>query len=252
MSKDGVPGKAQYATLLHAYRVDPGDHKGNAEKAGLSPVVGYRVWEGGYAARYPWCVSIRDILAGKADIPLDVIGGTKRIRLAGATDRQNMREKTRELSLPVSTQDIESLCADLAAPIESAPDRKRLQNELLAVNRRITALRASALAESALRVPKLLQLLHNKAEEFLGTPGLMLDAEGLAMVSGFAVNIARIHQAFASQVEDVVKAERALNPRDDLAEAAKEIPPAEAESRAKAHLAKWGKVLNRGDGTANG
>lgn len=236
-SQVGAPTKRQYRLLIDAFRRDRGDVKGAADAAEVSPVTAQQVYEGKFAKSYPWCVSIRDFLDGKVEIDLDVYNGKRRPREAN----KSAPLAAVAVELP---DDAREILERLSEPVEDKVGRERDHRTLLAINRRITGIRLGSVAESTLRLPKLLNLLHARAEEFLTNKNL--SAEALVMGSQAALNIVRIHQAMTAQVTDIVKAEREMNPRDEVAQAERELTPEEAKVEAMKMLKEWGPALVSG------
>lgn len=243
MNQVGAPTKRQYRQLIDAFRRDRGDVQGAADAAGVSPVTAQRVYEGKFAKSYSWCVSIRDFLDGKVEIDLDVYNGKRRPR---ESDKVAPLAAV-AVELP---EDAREILERLSEPVEDKTGRDKDHRTLLAINRRITGIRLGSVAESTLRLPKLLGLLHKRTEEFLSQPNL--SAEALVMGSQAALNIVRIHQAMTDQVNAVVKAEREMNPRDDVKDATSEVTEEQAKARLLEKLRAWSPLLADGDKSAVG
>lgn len=237
-SQVGAPSKRQYRKLIDAFRMDRLDVQAAADAAGVSPITAQKTYEGAYAKSYPWCVSIRDWLDGKIEMDLDVYNGTRSPR------RRHQSDTALAAVAMEPPEDVREVLERIGAPVEDKAGRERDHRTLLAVTRRITGLRLGSVAESTLGIGKLLGLLHRRAEEVLSRPNL--GAEELVMASQAVTNIARIHQAMTEQVTSVVKAEREMNPRDDVADDAPKATPEEAKARLQEMAAAWAPLLAAG------
>lgn len=237
-SQVGAPSKRQYRKLIDAFRMDRLDVQAAAAAAGVSPITAQKTYEGAYAKSYPWCISIRDWLDGKIEMDLDVYNGTR------APRRRHQSDTALAAVAMEPPDDVREVLERIGAPVEDKAGRERDHRTLLAVTRRITGLRLGSVAESTLGIGKLLGLLHRRAEEVLSRPNL--GAEELVMASQAVTNIARIHQAMTEQVTGIVKAEREMNPRDDVADDAPKATPEEAKARLQEMAAAWAPLLAAG------
>jgi hypothetical protein len=235
----GTPTRKQYRKLVDAFAKDRLDFQGAADAAGVHVTTARKAYDGSFAASSPWCVSIRDFLDGKVDIDLDIYNGK-------SASRSHMKERGSQSAPTASALElpevVDAVLARLGAPVEDKAGREQDHRTILAITRRITGLRLGSVAESTMRMGKLLDLLHKRTEEVLSGP---LDAEGLVMTSQAALNIGRLHQAMTAQVVEIIKAERELNPRDETGDAIEPVTPTEGEQKAAEALNRWGHLLAR-------
>jgi len=239
----GTPTRKQYRKLIDAFAKDRRDYQAAADAAGVHITTARKAYDGSFAASSPWCVSIRDFLDGKVEIDLDVYNGKSAIHCRIKQQRAEAASKAAPTASALELPEVvDAVLARLGAPVEDKAGREQDHRTILAITRRITGLRLGSVAESTLRLGKVLDLLHKRTEEVLSGP---LDAEGLVMASQAALNIARLHQAMTAQVVEIIKAEREMNPRDETGDAIEPVTPTEGEQKAAEALNRWGHLLAR-------